>query len=59
MDTGGKSDNGAEDAPAGDRQFAEFARRVFQASVDRLPDIAVRRLKQSREKALNAPGAGD
>ena len=59
METGGKSDNGAEDTPAGDRQLVEFARRVFQASIDRLPGIAVRRLKQAREKALNALDAGD
>lgn len=50
---------GAEDAPAGDQPLTKFARRVFQASVESLPEIAVRRLKQAREKALDALDAGD
>jgi hypothetical protein len=57
--TKGKSDNGAADLIAVERQLVDFARRVFQASVDRLPDIAVRRLKQAREEALKALSAGD
>jgi hypothetical protein len=44
---------------AAERQLVDFARREFRASVDSLQDIAVRRLKQAREKALNALDTGD
>jgi hypothetical protein len=59
MGPGDKSDSGAEDATVVDRQLVEFARRVFMASVDRLPDITKRRLKQARERALGALDAAD
>jgi hypothetical protein len=58
MKNGDKSDNGAKDVHAIDRQLVDLARRVFQASVDRLPDVAARRLRQARERALNALDAG-
>jgi hypothetical protein len=58
MKNGDKSDNGAEDVHAIDRQLVDLARRVIQASVDRLPDVAARRLRQARARALNALDAG-